>query len=94
MELLDKLQKRIFGPSLAFSFEVFAHLQNVAILDQESITLVDVYLNWLNWFHSLILKESLLIILIDFLSPFLDVTRMSMSKFSFLAQLESAILFL
>ena len=46
------------------------------------ITLVDVYLNWLNWFHFLILEGGLLVFLIDgmnFMSPFLDVTRISMS---------------
>ena len=56
------------------------------------ITLVDVLHNWLNWFHFLFLKGGLLV-LIDsmiFLSPFLDVTRMS--TVSFLAQLHSGIL--
>ena len=46
------------------------------------ITLEDVHGNWLNWFHFLILVESPLVILIcrmAFLSPFLDVIRMSMS---------------
>ena len=55
------------------------------------ITLVDAHLNWLNWFHFLILKGGLLIILVDcmiFLSPFLDTTRMSMSTVSFLVQPE------
>ena len=89
MEWLNKLQRRIcwtVGPSLAASFEPLVHHGNVA---------VGIYLNWLNWFHFLILKEGLLIILIDcmiFLSPFLDVTRMSMSTVSFLAQLDSGIL--
>ena len=49
----------------------------------------------LKWFHFLILEEGLLIILIDcmiFLSPFLDVTRMSMSTVSFLTHLDSGIL--
>ena len=44
------------------------------------ITLVDVYLNWINWFHFLILEGNLLVILIYcmiFLSSFLDVTRVS-----------------
>ena len=41
------------------------------------ITLVDVLQNWLNWFHFLFFEGGLLFILI-FLSPFLDVTRMSM----------------
>ena len=61
------------------------------------ITLVDVRLNWLNWFHFHIVEGVLLVILIDcmiFLSPLLDVTRMSMSAVSFLAQLNSGILFL
>ena len=48
-----------------------------------------------SWFHFLFLEVGLLVILIDcmiFLSPFLDVTRMSMSTASFLAQLGSRIL--
>ena len=52
-------------------------------------------MNWLNWFHLLFLKEGLLVILTDckiFLSPFLDITRMSMSGVSFLTQLDSGIL--
>ena len=55
------------------------------------ITLVNVHLNWLNWFHFLILKEGLLV-LIDcmiFVSPFLNVTRISMSTVSFITQLDS-----
>ena len=100
LELLDKLQKRIcrtVGPSLAASLEPLAHRRNVASLSLFSIgiTLVDVLLNWLNWFHFLILEGRLLVILIDcmiFLSPFLDVTRISMSTVSFLAQLYSGIL--
>ena len=57
--------------------------------------LVLVHLNWLNWFHLLILKEGLIVILIDsmiFLPLFLDLTRMSMSTVSFLAQLESGLI--
>ena len=49
----------------------------------------------INPFH--ILEAGLLAILIDcmiILSPFLDVTRMSMSTVSFHAQLDSGILFL
>ena len=56
---------------------------------------VDIHVSWLNWFHCLILEGGLFVILIDciiFLSPFLDVTRMSMSIVSFLAQLDSGIL--
>ena len=99
LDLLDKLQKwicRIVGPSLAASLEPLVHCRNVASLSLSIvITLVDVLQNWLNWFHFLFLEGSLLVILIDcmiFLSPFLDVTRMSMSTVSFLAQLNSGIL--
>ena len=59
------------------------------------ITLIDVLQNWLNWFHFLFLEGGLLVILIDcmiFLSPFLDVTRMSMSTVSSLAQPDAGIL--
>ena len=55
---------------------------------------MDVLQNWLNGFYFLFLMRGLLVILIDcmvFLSPFLDVTRMSMSAVSFLAQLNSGI---
>ena len=99
MEFVDKLQKRIYrtvGTSLAASPEPLPHRRNVASSSLFiGITLVDVHLNWLNWFHLLILEGDLLVILIDcmiFLSPFLDVTRMSMSTVSFLAQLDSGIL--
>ena len=42
--------------------------------------MVDVHLNWLNWFQFLILEEGQLVTLMDsmiFLSPFLYVTRIS-----------------
>ena len=62
LELLDMLQKQIcrtVGPSLAASLEPPAHYRNVASLTLFSIgiTLVDVHLNWLNWFHFLILEK-------------------------------------
>ena len=91
LELLDKLQKQIcrtVGPSLAASLEPLVHRQNVTSL---SLFL----LNWLNWFHFLILEVGPLVSLIDcmvFLSPILAVTRMSMSTVSFLAQLDYGIL--
>ena len=53
--------------------------------------MVDVHLNWLKWFHFLILEGGLLVILIDcmiFPSAFLDVTKISMSTVSFLVQLD------
>ena len=99
LELLDKLQKwicRTVGPSLAASLEPLVHRRNVASLNLfYGYYFVNVHLNWLNWFHFLILQGGLLVILIDcmiFLSPFLDVTRMSMSAVSFLAQVDSGIL--
>ena len=52
---------------------------------------LEVHVKYLSWLHFLILEGGLLVILIDcmiFLSPFLDVTRMSMSIVSFLAQLD------
>ena len=58
-------------------------------------TLVDVLLNWLKWYHFLFLEGGLLAILIDcmiFLSPFQDVTRMSISTVFFLIQLDSGVL--
>ena len=85
LELLDKLQKRIcrtVGPSLAVSLQPFAHRRNVASLSFFlGITLVDVHLNWLNWFHFLTLEGCLFVVLIDcmiYLSALLDITRMSM----------------
>ena len=99
LELLDKLQKRIcrtVGPSLAASLGPLAHRRNVASLSlfyryyfgrcsSELAQLVPLPYS----------RGNLLVILIDcmiFLSPFLDVTRMSMSTVSFLAQLDSGIL--
>ena len=96
LELLDKLQKRIcrtVGPSFAASLETLAR-QNVASLTLFYRYVVDVFQDWHNWFHFLFLEGGLLVILIDwmiYLSPFLDVIRMSMSTVSFLAQLDCRI---
>ena len=86
LKLLDKLQKRIcmtVDPSLAASLEPLAHCRNVASLSVfYRYFLVDILQNWLNWFHFPFLEGGLLVTLIDcmiFLSPLLDVTRMSMS---------------
>ena len=69
LDLLYKLQKqicKIVGPLLAASPEPLTHCWNAAGLSLFYLhTLVDVYLNWLNWFHSLILEGGLLIILMD-----------------------------
>ena len=85
LELLDKLQKQIcmtVGLSLAAFLEPLAHQQNMVSLS----------LSFRYYF--LFLKGGLHVILIGcmiFLSPFQDVTRMSMSTVSFLALLESGI---
>ena len=101
LELLDKLQKWIYrtvSPSLAASLEPLAHCRNVASLSffyRYYFSGCSPELAQLAPF--LILVGGLLIILIDcliFLSPFLDVTRISMSTVSFLAQLNSEILYL
>ena len=85
LELLDKLQNlicRTLSPSLAMSLEPLADHRSVASLNFfYRYYFGDVQLNWLNWFHFLFLKGGLLVILIDcmiYLSPFLDITRMSM----------------
>ena len=80
---------------LAAFLEPLAHCRNVASLSLFYRYLVDVLQNWLNWVHFLFLEGGLLVILVDcmiFLSPFLDITRMSMSRVSFLAQLDPGIL--
>ena len=100
LELLDKLQKRIcrtVGFSLVASLEPLAHCCNVA-----SLSPFYRYYFGSCWFElaqivppSYSCAGGLLVILIDcmiFLSPFLDLTRMSMSTVSFLAQLDSRIL--
>ena len=70
LEMLHKLQKwiwRTVGPSCATSLEPLADQRNVTtvgLIDitigiigiSIGITLADVHLNWLNWFHSLIFK--------------------------------------
>ena len=78
LELLDRLQKLICR---TVSLPVAASLEPLAHRGNVAI----------------FIEEGLLVILIDcmtFLSPFLDVTRMSMSVASFLAQLNSGILWL
>ena len=88
LELLDELQKRIcktVGPSLAASLEPLAHHQNVASLSlfcryyfrrcsSELAQLVPLAFSRGRSTHY---SDRLH----DFLSPFLDVTRMSMSSF-------------
>ena len=99
LELLDKLQKRICrtaGPSLAASLEPLAHRRKEASLSL-----------FYNYYFGRCSSELAELVplpysqgrstrysdrLHDFLSLFLEVTRMSMSTVSFLAQLNSGIL--
>ena len=66
---MDKLQKRIYrtvGPSLDASLETLAHRPNVASLSLLYRYCFEIFfLNWLNWFHFIILEIGLLVILID-----------------------------
>ena len=93
LDLLHKLQKRIcmtVDPLLNTS--LCSSMKCSQLVFSIGITLVDVHLNWFKWFHFLFLEGAVLAILIDcmiFLSPFLDVTRMSISTVSFLAHLDS-----
>ena len=94
-----KLQKQIcrtLGPSLSASLEPLAHRRNVASLSQFYRYYFGRCSSALAQLVPLLFREGgLLVILINcmiFLSPFLDVTRMSMSTVSFLSQLDSGIL--
>ena len=97
-ELLDKPQKwicRTVGPSLAASLEPLSHLQYEASWSLFYRYYFGRYLSELAQLvplpysrgRSTCYSDSCMI----FLSPFLDVTRMSMSAVSFLAQLDSEI---
>ena len=99
LELLDKLQKRIcrtVGPSLAASLEPLAHHRNIASLSlfcryyfgRCSSELAQLVPHPYSQGRSTCYSDKLHI----FLSPFLDVARMSMSTVSFLIQLHSGIL--
>ena len=96
LELLDKLQKwisRTIGPLLAASLEPLPHHWNVASLSllyryyfgrrsSELAQLIPLPYSW----------ENSLSLFMIFLSPLLDVTRMSMTTVSFFTQLHSGIL--
>ena len=99
LELLDKLQKqicRIVGPSLAVSLN--PHCQNVASwslfyryyfgrCSSKLIQLVPLPYSWRRSTCPVILIDGMI-----FLSPLLDVTRMSISTVSFFIHLDSGIL--
>ena len=93
LDMLDKLQKQDCRNNTSLTLGRLVH-QNVATIDK---TFVQVHLNWLNWFLSLILVGSPLAILIDCmitLYPFLDVIRISMSLISNSQTLEFSSFFL
>ena len=100
LKLLDKLQKRIcrtFGLSLITSLEPLTHRRNVTSLSLFYSYYFGRCSSELDSTGSLsfFLVVGLLVILIDcmiFLSPFLDVARISVSTVSFLAQLGPGIL--
>ena len=104
LELLDKLQKWICR-TCCFSWTIGSLSKCVQLRFFQlkfffnffyRYYLVDVLQNCLDWFHFLFLEGGLLVILTDYMifqSPFLDVTRMSMSIISFFAQLDSGILY-
>ena len=100
LKLLDKLKKRIcrtFGLSLITSLEPLTHRRNVTSLSLFYSYYFGRCSSELASTGSLsfFLVVGLLVILIDcmiFLSPFLDVARISVSTVSFLAQLGPGIL--
>ena len=93
LELLDKLKNEYAG---LLVLQLLLLLNSWLIVEMWQakvfsigITLVDVLQNWLNWSHVLFLEGDLLIIMIDrmiFLSPFLDVTTMSVYVKSFFSR--------
>ena len=70
LEMLDKLQK-CMRSTVTPSLLVLCLIAETLLKYSQrkllfiGVTVIDVYLNWLNWFHSLILKGSMLVILID-----------------------------
>ena len=97
--MLDKLQKlvcRTDGPTFSASLELLAHPQNIASLYLFLLCYFDRCSSELAELVSLLIpKVGPLVVLIGgliFLSSFLDLIRMSMSKVSFLAEQDWTIL--
>ena len=82
--ILDKPQKWfVVGPFFPESRKPLTHCRNVASLSLFCRYYCGGWVNWLNWFHFIILNGGLLVILIDcmiFLLPFLDVIRMAIQQ--------------
>ena len=90
--LEEKSSFKMLGLTFSSKLDWGSYIISIAKTASKKIVVLQ---NWLSWFHFLFLEGGLLVILKDcmiFLSPFLDVTRMSMSTVSFLAQLNSGIL--
>ena len=93
LELLDKLKNEYAGLLvlqllLLLNPWLIVEIRRAKVFSI-GITLVDVLQNWLNWSHILFLEGDLLIIMFDrmiFLSPFLDVTTMSVYVKSFFSR--------
>ena len=96
LNMLHKLQKRvhrIIPRTLVASLEPIVHCRNIASLS----FFYEYYFGRCSpelviWFHFLVLVGVSLVILMGFkifLSPFLDITRISVSILSFLTQLGS-----
>ena len=99
LELLDKLQNQIcraVGPSFAASLKPLAHQQNVASLSLFCRYYFGGCSSELAQLVPLPFSQRRSTYYFDrdmvFLSPFLNVTRMSMSTVSFFAQLDSGII--
>ena len=93
--MLGKLQKRIYGtvgPSLAAALKPLTHRRNVANLSLFYRYYFGKCLSELALPYSRGRSIGYSDKLHFFLSPFLDVTRMSMSTVSFLVQLDSGII--
>ena len=95
LELLGKLHMQNCWPfTCCFSWTLGSLLKYSQLKSSVGITFVDVHMNWLNWFHFVILEGGLLVILYklhDFSVTIPKCTKMSMPTVSSLAQLDYGI---
>ena len=95
LELLDKLHMQNCWPfTCCLSWTLGSSLKCSRLKSSVGITFVDVHMNWLNWFHFVILEGGLLVILYklhDFSVIIPKCTKMSMPTVSSLALLGSGI---
>ena len=91
LELLESYKDGYVGRLNLHWLPLLNHLLIVTLCLFIGIALAGTHLNWLSWFHVLIFKGDILVILRDsmiFLSSLLDITWMSMSTVFHLAQLD------